>query len=110
MNALALLQARVAQIGQAATARELGLGRDGNNHTGISLYLRGKYPASTERLELRILTKYARVACPFLAQEIAFAECREHHDREAPAFSQFDMRHWKACQRCPNNKSPRGAL
>lgn len=108
-----LLRAAVAASnGQAVadalteTARELGHACR-VSRTTVSLVLNGKYPAKTDRIELLVLTRYGRVQCPHLAQEISFAECRGHHAREAPTSSPYAMRHWRACQECPNRKEYR---
>ncbi len=96
---LELLRARVEATSMGKTADELGVSR-----TTISLVLAGKYPAKTDRLELKVLVRYGRIECPFLAREITFAECRNYHTREAPTSSPFAMRHWRACQNCPNRR------
>lgn len=96
-----LFTAAVADTSAAEVARRLGVSR-----TAVSLIHNGKYPASTERFATRVLTVYGRVACPHLQAEIPFAECRAHHTREAPTSSPFAMRHWRACQGCPNRRKP----
>jgi hypothetical protein len=74
------------------------------SRTAVSLVLNGKYPAKTDRIELLVLTRYAKVHCPHLQQDIDFATCRQHHTREAPTSSPFAMRHWRACQDCHNRR------
>lgn len=99
MNWLALLRDAVKATSVTAVAAELGLA----NHTAVSLVLNGKYPAKTDRIADRVMLRYGHVECPFLEKQITFAECREFHGAEAPTSSQFDLRHWKACQGCANN-------
>ncbi len=104
-----LRQAADATSNQAAadalteTARGLGHNCKVSRST-VSLVLNGKYPAKTDRIELLVMTRYGRVQCPFLETEISFADCREHHERDAPTSSPYAMRHWRACQSCPNRK------
>lgn len=97
---LELLRERADAVGQEKAGEEIGVAR-----ATVSLCLSGKYPASTRRIELRVMTAYGHVECPFLAKRITFSECREHHTKEAPTSSPFAMRHWKACRTCPNNKA-----
>lgn len=100
MNWLELLRERVAASSQQNVAAKLDVSR-----ATVALCLSGKYPASTSRIELKVLTAYAQVECPFLAERISFSDCRGHHTRETPTSSPLAMRHWKACQTCPNNKT-----
>ncbi len=97
---LEILKQQVADRGVVKVAAELGY----KNHTGLSLALNGKYPASTRKIETTVLKAYARVQCPFLAREITFAECSDFHTRAAPTSSPLAMRHWRACQGCPNRR------
>lgn len=88
-----------------AVADELTkLGNKPIGRTAISLVLAGKYPAKTDRIETLVLTRYGRVQCPYLNEEISFADCRNHHNREAPTSSPYAMRHWRACQECPHRR------
>ena len=97
---LELLRTACAASNNQAVADEIGLSR-----TAISLVLNGKYPAKTDKIELKVMTRYARVQCPHLAQEITFADCRGYHAREAPTSSPFAMRHWRACQGCQHRRA-----
>jgi len=96
---LELLRKRVADSSMGKVADELDLSR-----TAVSLVLAGKYPAKTDRIAGRVIDTYARIQCPFLEREISGAECRDFHTREAPTSSPFAMRHWRACQNCPNRR------
>lgn len=76
------------------------------SRTTVSLVLSGKYPASTDKIEARVLQTYGRVQCPFLGTELSGAQCADYHQRQAPTSSPFAMRHWRACQQCPNRRKP----
>lgn len=108
---LSLMRARAEETNNQVVAEELTAVAKQLGHntmvsrTVVSLILNGKYPAKTERIELLVLTRYAHVQCPHLGEKITFADCRNYHLREAPTSSPFAMRHWRACQECPNNKS-----
>ena len=52
---LALLRARVAEIGVSATARELGV-----SHGSVSTLIHEKYPGDTWRMADRVMKRYAR--------------------------------------------------
>lgn len=54
----------------------------------------------------RVAAVYLRVECPHLATTIAPAECRTYARREFRLISQFEVDHWRACQRCPNKAPP----
>lgn len=106
---LELLRAAAATTSKQAVANELSaLTGKKIGRSAISLILSGKYPAKTERIETLVLTRYARVLCPHLAEEIAYAECRAHHTAEAPTSSPFAMRHWRACQTCLHRRAVNG--
>lgn len=94
---LELLKRAVDETSQQAVAERLGISRG-----AVSLLVSGKYPARTDRMARLILGAYATVHCPFLEEEISAAACRDYHTREAPTSSPFAMRHWRACQGCPN--------
>ena len=57
---LALLRARVAEIGIGPTAREIGISR-----TSVDLLIKERYPASTDRMAARIIDRYTRHECPY---------------------------------------------
>ena len=102
-EALTLLRQRLAHHGgsRSALARELGFSR-----SGISQALDERYPANTAQLRARIIEQLAdRVVCPHLSREIAPSECREARSRPLTACmaSPDDVKHWQACQSCPQN-------
>jgi hypothetical protein len=96
---LKLLRRAVAASSRQQVADEIGMSRP-----TVSLVMAGKYPAKTDKIERKVMTRYGRVQCPFLETEIGFADCREHHERDAPTSSPYAMRHWRACQNCPHRK------
>lgn len=85
---------------QGSVAKALGYG----SGTVVSLVLAGKYPAKTDKIEARVLAVFGRVQCPHLDEEISGAKCIEYCTRAAPTSSPFAMRHWIACQSCPNRR------
>ena len=94
---LELLRAAIKASSKQAVADKLECSR-----TTVSLIDSGKYPARTDRIMKRVMEVYGRVQCPFLLEEISNEKCREYSSREAPTSSPFAMRHWRACQSCPN--------
>lgn len=98
-NWIEILAEQVAKKNKQAVADEIGVSR-----TAISLVLDGKYPASTDNLERKVLERYSIVVCPFLNREISNKQCREHHSAKAPTSSPRAMRHWRVCQSCEHNK------
>ena len=96
---LDLLRAKVAETSMGVVADEIEVSR-----TTVSLVLAGKYPAKLDKIETRVIARYARIACPFLEREISGAECRDFHTRETPTSSPFAVRHWRACQGCQHRR------
>lgn len=94
---LELLRRAVEETSQQAVADKLEISRG-----AISLLLAGKYPARTDRMAKRVVAAFGKVRCPFLEEEISAARCRDYHSRAAPTSSPYAMRHWRACQGCPN--------
>lgn len=99
MNWLELLKKAIDDNprGRAGVAEVLDVSR-----TTISLVVDNKYPAKTDKIAALVLHHYARVNCPHLGAEIGIDECRAHANRTAPTNSPREMRHWRACQTCPN--------
>lgn len=107
-EALALLQAAVAAPGasQATVAAKIAsISGKTCSRSAVSLALSGNYPADTAQFEQRIIVALGRVDCPHLKEEISRKDCRDFHTRAAPTSSAFAMRHWRACQGCPNRRS-----
>lgn len=90
-----------------SSSRQKVAGDLGFSRTAISLIYSGKYPAKTDKIAARVMEIYGRVHCPHLDLEISNNECRRHHSAEVPTSSPRAMRHWKACQSCPNNTGDR---
>ncbi|MEC5293320.1 hypothetical protein VQ044_21180 [Aurantimonas sp. C2-5-R2] len=79
----------------------------GYSRTALSLAMSGGYRAnSLAPLEAKIVAVFAiRITCPYLAQEIAPAICRDHRERPIPTADPRALRHWQACRFCPENPS-----
>jgi len=101
---LDLLQKKADDTSITSVGLELGLSR-----TTISLVLAGKYPANTDKIAQRVLDTYGRITCPHLNEEITLSACRQHHTAAVPTSSPRAMKHWRACQSCPNNKGGQDA-
>jgi len=72
---LEMLKAEVGKRGLGIVADELAVSK-----TTISLVINGKYGASTQRIEEKVMRTYGAntsVACPILG-EIPVVECRQH--------------------------------
>ena len=100
---MSLLESAVNASSKAAVAEILGVSR-----TAVSLVISGKYPASTDKIAQRVIEAYGRIDCPFLGTSIALAECKGYHTSAVPTSSPRAMKHWRACQTCPNNHSNQG--
>lgn len=100
MDWLTLLEEDVKRTGsKAKTALKLGISRP-----AVSLALLGRYPASTKKLEAKVLKLLAdRVHCPFDGTDIARGECQTRAAALMPQSSPAEFRAWSACQSCPNN-------
>ncbi|HEY1503212.1 MAG TPA: LysR family transcriptional regulator [Stellaceae bacterium] len=96
-NWLDLLRASVSETGSiAAAARFIGV-----SSAAVSTALAGKYPASTRKLEVKVLEKLLNaVDCPHLAARIAHDECASMRTRRSPG-TREKLDHWLACQDCP---------
>lgn len=93
---LELLRAQVEAKGVVTVAKELGY----KNHTGVSLAVRGQYPASTMHIERRVLATYHTIECPHSRETHHRSRCSEIATREAPTHNPLAMQQWRACQRC----------
>jgi len=97
---LGILQKHVDQKGSQAVIRELDI-----SATTLSLVLRGKYQASTDRIEQRVMAIYGtdgKVTCPILGQ-IEPSKCIDNYQRaqtiRTPGNSQT-IRLYMACRKC----------
>jgi DNA-binding transcriptional regulator YdaS (Cro superfamily) len=107
---LTVLNARLAALGgnRAALAREIGVSR-----SAISQALDGRYPGDTRRLAARITAQLVEaVTCPALHRDIPPADCEAYRSRPLSACtaSREAVKHWQACQACPQNPGRRGAI
>lgn len=103
---LDVLRAEAARRGRTKKdiAAELGVSR-----TAVSLLVAGKYSARMDRVSTKIANKvmelYAeRVWCPFLHASLAASVCADHAGAALPKSDPDKLRHWVACQRCPQNR------
>lgn len=94
---LALLRNRVAEIGVAPTARELGV-----SHGAVSMLIHEKYPGDTWRMADRITRRYTRNTCPHDGASVSPAECARYAEK-VPTSSPAALRRWRACQTCNFN-------
>ena len=104
MTASELLRRRVESSTQATVARELGVSK-----ATISQLLGGKYGASTNRLDARILTLYGgekgAFACPHSGAEISPMECATTWELATAAGKKIPgnpitLRQYHACRNC----------
>ena len=100
---LDLLKQAVERTSCAAVAKELSTESKAVSRTTISLVVSGKYPAKTDKIAELVINTFGRVECPFTSEEITLAECKKHHTSAVPTSSPRAMKHWRACQGCPNN-------
>ena len=97
---MAILLREVEARGRAAVARELGI-----SQSALSLVLSGKYPASTEKIETRVVAMYGnagKVSCPILG-EIRPTLCADHWTRAKViklAGNPATIRLYMACRKC----------
>ncbi|WP_142851015.1 XRE family transcriptional regulator [Telmatospirillum sp. J64-1] len=79
-------------------------GKIGYSRTALSLYLAAKYPANdVAKIEAAILAKLVgRIQCPHLATDLSVEVCAGYAARPMPLSSPSQLRHWQACQDCPN--------
>lgn len=93
-----LVEQRIKQLGSIQkVADELGYARP-----SLSLALRGKYVGNTDRLEKTVIRVLGSVHCPHLDQVLSPETCIGFREREAPTQNPAEMRHWRACQKCPH--------
>mgnify|MGYP000512058210 CR=1 FL=1 len=99
---LTLLRNRVAEIGIAPTARELGV-----SHGAVSTLIAEKYPADTWRMADRVIKRYARNTCPYNGDMVSFHDCARFGGK-VPTSSPAALRRWRACQTCKFNSNHKG--
>lgn len=99
---LALLRARVAEIGVNPTARELGISR-----TSVSMLITERYPTDTRRMAARILDRYTRHECPYDGALLHADACARYAGK-MPTSSPAALRRWRTCQTCEFNPNRKG--
>lgn len=55
-----------------------------------------------DKFQRRVLEKLDTVLCPHLVRDLTLDDCRTYASRACPTSSVREVRHWKACQTCPN--------
>jgi len=99
-----LLNAEVSKRGKQTVCRELDIAR-----SSLDLVLSGKYPASTERIEKKVLRTYGNnnpVTCPVLG-EISVIACRlncknsKRYGNKATG-NPITLKLYLTCPDCPN--------
>lgn len=95
-----LLREKVAELGQAQVARDLGY-----SASAISQVLHGKYQGSLDNLLERVAEVYGSdvVSCPVLG-DIPLGRCSEERRKPFAATNAQRVRQWRACQNCPKNR------
>lgn len=97
---LGILKNHVEQKGSQVVIRELDI-----SATTLSLVLRNKYQASTERIEQRVMAIYGtngKVNCPVLG-EIEPSRCIDHYQRAQAIRTPGNpatIRLYMACRKC----------
>ena len=101
----ALITAAAARHG---TLRKLAAALKAKGVKGLSFgalhgRLHDSYGADTARLDARVRQHLSTgVECPHLDREIGRAECADFAARPMPQSDPAKIRHWAACQACPN--------
>lgn len=95
-DAMKLLTQKVNEIGQAETARRLGM-----SAAAISQLLSGKYQANPDNILNKVIEVFGGISvrCPELRCDITLSECSGHRKRE-PIADSFFARMYRACQKC----------
>ncbi|MNF63358.1 hypothetical protein D3C84_450590 [compost metagenome] len=94
-----LLAAEVEQSNRTQAGERIGMSR-----SAVSLALGNRYPSrSTAGIERRVMEALGRIDCLALGEPIDAEHCRGYREQKAPTHNPQAMRHWKACQHCPNN-------
>ena len=83
--------------GIGKVAQNLGYGR-----SSINLYLRGKYPAGTEKLEEKILATYSdSIVCPFTKGVLSKKQCDDASGSSINASNPVIFKLQQFCKSCP---------
>jgi hypothetical protein len=84
--------------GRAGVADRIGYSRG-----AVSTALAGKYAADPGGVAQAVMDHFDRLICPHLANQISPKQCADYATRPCPTTSPREVRHWRACQSCPNN-------
>jgi len=87
--------------GAAGVAEKLGVSRP-----YVSRVYTFHMPVAPQSFAERVTAVYMRVDCPHLCRTISPEECRQFHRRTFAVISQFEVDHWRACQRCSVKAGP----
>ncbi|MCY1290486.1 hypothetical protein D9M69_418620 [compost metagenome] len=86
------------------TNRTLAGQRIGMSRTAVTLALANRYPSpSTAAVERRVLDALGRIECVAIGEVVTAEQCQSYRERPAPTHNPHAMRHWRACQHCPQN-------
>ena len=81
--------------GKLGVAEVLGVSRG-----YVSQVVNGHWQTVPPAFIVRVVERLCATACPHLGRNIPHASCREYAARKWEAISQFEVEHWRACQRC----------
>ena len=108
MDWLDILRDRIVALGLVAVAKDLGTAK-----STVSMVANGKYPASTGRIEARVMATYGgqTVVCPVLGS-IDAAVCADNQARAKRiglrAGNPQTLRLFKTCSNCPVRGAKQG--
>lgn len=103
MTAIEILRRRAGESSLSVVARELGVSK-----AAVSQILNGKYQASTEHIEARVMKLYGGgnvLVCPHQGREISPAECADLYGRAVAVGPRATgnpstLRQFHACRNC----------
>lgn len=99
---LAILKREVEASTIVAVAERIGYSR-----TSVSHLLHGRYPGNPHKIAAKIIEVFAdQIVCPHLDREITPQHCVDLREAPMPTSNAKQLRHWTACQNCPNNPGP----
>lgn len=71
------------------------------NRTSISRWI-NEPDYNGEHIAAKVLEFFDVADCPHFGHEISTVDCRAYALRSCPTSSTREVRHWRACQTCPN--------
>lgn len=84
--------------GKMGVALRLGVSRP-----YVSRITTGHIATASPRFVARVLALLAQVSCPYLRITLSSEQCRRYAGREYARLAAHEVRHWRACQKCPHN-------